>query len=91
YYELTAKVAPHEKDNVQVRVRDGKVTLSAARKFEQSFEDKGVRASTNSQQTFRQEFKLDKPADTKHVVTQISEDGSIRALIPKKGFGRPKI
>lgn len=87
-YELTAKVPAHEKDNVTVRVKNGRVVLSAARMHEQSFEDKGVKASTNSQQTFRQEFKLDRPADAKHAITQIKEDGSIRAVIPKKGFGR---
>lgn len=85
-YRLSAKVAPHEKDTVDVKVKDDKVTLSAKRGYEDQVEDKGVRVSTNTYQTYRQEFKLGAPADAKGVSKFVKEDGSISVIIPKKTY-----
>ncbi|MES2963359.1 MAG: Hsp20 family protein, partial [Bdellovibrionota bacterium] len=89
-YRLTAKVAPYEKDTVSIKVKDDKVTLSAKRGFEDRVEDKGVRVSTNTFQTYRQEFQLGAPADAKGVSKFVHEDGTINVIIPKKNFA-PKI
>jgi HSP20 family molecular chaperone IbpA len=87
-YVLSAKVPAHEKENVEVRVQDNKVILSGARAFKDSFKDEKSQMETSSHQTYRQEFDLPKPADAKRVVTQIKDDGTITAFIPKKGFSK---
>jgi HSP20 family molecular chaperone IbpA len=87
-YVLKAKVPAHEKDNVEVRVKEGKVTISSARAFQDSIKDGDSRMETSSHQTYRQEIALPKPADAKRVITSIRDDGSITAIIPKKGFSR---
>jgi HSP20 family molecular chaperone IbpA len=85
-YELTAQVAPHDRHNVDVRVQNDKIVLSAKRAFEDKFANEGVRTTTNAYQTFRQDFKLDVPVDAARVLTKIKEDGSVTVLVPKKGF-----
>ena len=85
-YVLTAKVPAYEKDNVEVRVKDGKVTLSSARQFKNSVKDGDAKMETSTSQSYRQEIALLKPADTKRVLTSVSDDGVIRSIIPKKGF-----
>lgn len=88
HYVLTAKVPAYEKDNVEVRVKDDKIILSGARSFKDDFKDGGSRAETSSHQSYRQEFALARPADAKRVMTSIKDDGSITAIIPKKGFSQ---
>ena len=85
-YVLSAKVPAHEKDNVEVRVKDNKVILSSARAFKDSFKDENSHMETSSHQTYRQEFELAKPADAKRVITNVKDDGTITAFIPKKGY-----
>lgn len=86
HYVLTAKVPAYEKDNVDVRIKDNKVVLSGTRSFQDQFKDGDSRTETSAHQTYRQEFSLAKPADAKHVMTSIKDDGTITAIIPKKGF-----
>lgn len=85
-YVLHAKVPAYEKDNVEVRVKDGKVSLSSARAYKNAASDGDSHVETSSAQTYRQEFSLAKPADAKHVITHVADDGTITAIIPKKGF-----
>lgn len=85
-YVLTAKVAPHETSTVDLIVKDNKIVLSAKRAYEDSFADPdGSRASTNSYQTYRQEFKLDVPVDGAKAFRKIDSDGNITVIAPKKG------
>ena len=87
-YVLYAKVAPYEKDNVQIFVKDDRITISAKRKYEDSFANKdGDRTTTNSYQTFRQEFKLDSPVDAKFAIHKVDDDGTITVIAPKRGTG----
>jgi HSP20 family molecular chaperone IbpA len=89
-YFLKAKVAPYEKDSVVIHVKDDRVTLSARRAFEDDHKDANQRISTNSYQTYRQEFKLGAPADALKMVKTIAEDGTISVIIPKKVFIKPE-
>jgi hypothetical protein len=86
HYVLSGRTAPHEVDKLEVRVQGDRVSISAARAHNESFEESGVKLATNTAQTVRQEFRLDRPADPKGVVRQIEPDGQFRVLIPKKGF-----
>lgn len=90
HYVLTAKVPGYEKDNVDVRIKDNRIILSSQRSFKDEFKGDGSKTETSSHQSYRQEFELAKPADAKHVVTSIKDDGTITSIIPKKGFN-PKI
>ena len=84
-YELSAKVSPHDRHNVDVRVKDDKIILSAKRAYEDKYANEGVRTTTNAYQTFRQDFKLDVPVDAKRVITKIADDGAVSVFVPKKG------
>lgn len=88
-YVIHAKVEPHEKDSVEIRVQDDKVTLSARRAHEDKFEDNGAKISTNTYQTYRQEFPLGAPGDAKRILKTVKDDGTISVMIPKKGWKPP--
>lgn len=86
-YTLTARIPKHERDNVDVRVKEDIVILSAKRNFGDELRDEnGVRTTTNSQQSFRQEFKLNIPVDSKLVLRELKDDGTLTVTIPKKGY-----
>jgi HSP20 family molecular chaperone IbpA len=87
-YTLRARIAPHERDNVEVRVKDDKVVLSARRQYEDSTKDKNSRLTTNSYQTHRQEFHLPIPVDQKRALKRIDDEGFITVVMPKKGYGK---
>jgi len=85
-YELKAKVAPYDKDSVNIVVKDDKITVTAHRSFEDKFAtDNGAQTSTNSYQTYRQDFKLAIPVEGKLAVRKIDDDGTITVIAPKKG------
>ena len=90
-YVLKAKVAPYEKNSVDIIVKDNRITLSGRRAFADSFtDDAGDRSTTNSYQTYRQDFKLDIPVDGHLAVRKIEDDGSITVIAPKKGHSKNK-
>lgn len=85
-YEILAKVPPHEKDSVDIIVKDDKVILSAKRAYQDSFLDEGgTKTSTNSFQTYRQEFSLDIPVIASKAIRKVEDDGSITVIAPKRG------
>jgi HSP20 family molecular chaperone IbpA len=84
HYVLTAKVPAHEKDSVEVIVKPDKVVLSARRSYQDVDNQDGVKSSTNSYQTYRQEFALSAPVDDKKVRTEIKDDGSINVIMAKQ-------
>jgi hypothetical protein len=83
-YTIHAKVPAHERDKVDIRVKDDRAWLSATRQFSDKQEDAGISASTNSYQTWRQEFTLKQPILRDAVFKKIDDDGSITITIPKK-------
>ena len=85
-YVLTAKVPEYEKDLVEVRVQPDKIVLTASRSNELRHDEDGVSASTNSHQTFRQEFPLSIPVAHDRSVQIVETDGSITVTVPKKGY-----
>ncbi|HVK62692.1 MAG TPA: Hsp20 family protein, partial [Bdellovibrionales bacterium] len=83
HYELKARVAPHEKDSVDIIIKDDKIVLSARRSYQDANELDGIKTATNNYQTYRQEFALASPIDAKRVVKKVADDGTITAIIPK--------
>lgn len=84
HYVVRAQVPPHERDKVDIRVKDGKVALSASRQIEQKRSDEGVKVASSSYQTWRQELPLKMPIYREGVTKTIDPDGSIVVKIPKK-------
>ena len=89
-YILRGRVAPYDKDSVQVKVLGDKISLSAKRSYEDSFAAEGAKTTTNSYQTYRQEFQFGAPVLIDKAVTSIKDDGSIEVIIPKKNLA-PKV
>jgi hypothetical protein len=91
-YVLKAKVAPFEKNSVDIIVKDNRITLSGRRAYADSFsDDAGDRSTTNSYQTYRQDFKLEIPVDGHLAIRKIENDGSITVVAPKKGHGKGNV
>ena len=87
-YVLTAKVAPHERESVDIVVKDDHISLSAKRAYQDSFTDEsGEKTATNTYQTYRQDFKLDVPVEGKKAFRKIDDEGNITVIVPKKGSG----
>jgi HSP20 family molecular chaperone IbpA len=89
HYVLRAKVPAHDKDRVDIRVKDGKASITAARQHEEHTKSEGSQGSTSSYQTWRQEFTLPKPIVRDSVFKKVNDDGTIEVLIPKRPTEMP--
>ena len=85
FYEVKAKIPEHEMKNVRVHIQPEKVTLQAARKHEQEFNNENEKIGSNISQTIRQEFAFNQPAEHEAAVKTF-KDGVLTVTIPKKGF-----
>ncbi len=83
-YTIYAKVPAHERDKVDIRVKDGKAWLSATRQFSDKRDAEGTKATMSTYQTWRQEFPLRFPVVRNSVKKEIDEDGNITITIPKR-------
>ena len=90
-YFVDAKVAPYDRDTVEVKVQPDRISVSARRSYENTLTDGNERAQTTAHQTYRQDFKLDIPVNADKAVTTIEKDGTISVFVPKKGFGTKKV
>ena len=84
-FYLHAKVAPYDRNTVEVRVTNNKISLTAKRSYENEIKDGDSKAQTSSYQTYRQDFDLPTTVDTDKAVTNVEPDGSIHVFAPKKG------
>ncbi|MCM2281358.1 MAG: Hsp20 family protein [Bdellovibrionaceae bacterium] len=85
-YVLTARIPGYEKDTVDVRVKEDRVILSAKRAHEHAIDQSGVKTSTNTYQTFRQEFPLAIPVAEREIVKRLDDQGQLEVIMPKKGY-----
>ena len=83
-FVLNARVPAYDKDSVEVRVLGDKVTLSAKRSYDDSHAANGMKTTTNSYQTYRQEFQFGFPVMADKAITSIKDDGTIEVIVPKK-------
>ena len=90
-YFVDAKVAPYDRDTVEVKVQPDRISISARRSYENTLTDGNERAQTTAYQTYRQDFKVDIPVNADKAVTTIEKDGTISVFVPKKGFGTKKV
>lgn len=72
YYIIEAYAPEHEKDNLRVSIQRGKAVITGQRKFGDEAQDGNKTMSTKNYQSFREEFKFDRP---------VSGDGMTRERI----------
>ncbi|MEZ0393178.1 MAG: Hsp20/alpha crystallin family protein [Pseudobdellovibrionaceae bacterium] len=89
-YVVRAYVPESDKDNVKVRIQNDKVVVAGSRAFVDKLEDQGKKVSTNSYQTFKEEFKLDHPV-AQNAIWQERDGDFLQFLIPKIGFVNKKV
>lgn len=81
-YVIEAYVPEHEKDNLRVSIQRNKAIISGQRKFADEAEDPNKKMRTNSFQSFREEFKFDRPVSHEGMTRERVGD-FIRFSIPK--------
>ncbi len=86
FYILRAFVPEHEKDSVKVNIQKDKATVSGQRSFKDKLEDGDKFVSSNSYQTFREEFPFENPVITAGMTRQRDGDW-IEFRIPKFSSG----
>jgi HSP20 family molecular chaperone IbpA len=83
-YVIRAKIPLPEKNNFSIHVKDDKAILESYRKSEAKTADGPEKSTTNSYQTYRQEFKLGYPVHANMIEKQLDDDGNLTVTIPKK-------
>jgi len=81
-YIIEAYAPEHEKDNIQVSVHRDKAIVSGKRKFGDSVQDGDKTMSTSNFQTFREEFKFNRPVSNEGMTRERNGD-YVRFTIPK--------
>lgn len=81
-YYIKAYAPEKEKDNIRVSIMNDKAVISGKRKFQDSKSDESKTLSTNNFQTYREEFKFERPVSTQGMTRE--RDGDyMRFFIPK--------
>ncbi len=82
HYVIEAYAPEHEKENIRVSVHRDKAVVSGKRKFGDSIEEGDKKTSTNNFQTFREEFKFNRPVSDEGMTRERFGD-YVRFKIPK--------
>lgn len=82
YYIIEAYAPEHEKDNLRVSIQRGKAVISGQRKFADEAQDGAKSMRTNNYQSFREEFKFDRPVSGEGMTRERIGD-FVRFSIPK--------
>jgi len=81
-YQVAAELPGMAREDVDVQVHDGVLTLKAERKQEQEREEGNVHISERRYGTFRRTFQLPETADPA-AITAAMKDGVLTVTIPK--------
>lgn len=81
-YVIEAYAPEHEKDNLRVSIHRNKAVISGQRKFGDEAVDGNKTMRTNNFQTFREEFKLNRPVVSEGITRERVGD-YVRFTIPK--------
>jgi len=74
FYIIEAYVPQHEKDSVRVVIKDDVASVTGKRAFKDEIEEEGRRLTTNSYQSFREQFNFDKPVITEGMTRERDGD-----------------
>jgi HSP20 family molecular chaperone IbpA len=81
-YVIDAYAPEHEKENLRVTIQRNKAVISGQRKFADDAKDGNKTMSTNNFQSFREEFKFDRPISNQGMTRERIGD-YVRFSIPK--------
>jgi HSP20 family molecular chaperone IbpA/F0F1-type ATP synthase membrane subunit b/b' len=82
FYIVEAYVPEHEKDSIKINIRDDKASISGKRAFKDQIQEEGRKLSTNSYQSFREDFDFEKPVITEGMTRERHGD-YVSFWIPK--------
>lgn len=82
FYVIEAYVPEHEKDQVQVIVHQDKALVTGQRKFVDKTEDENKKISTNTYQSFKEEFSFEQPVITEGIA-RVRDGDYMVVTIPK--------
>lgn len=82
HYIIEAYAPEHEKDNLRVSIQRNKAVISGQRKFSDEASDTDKSMRTNNYQSFREEFKFNRPVASEGITRERIGD-FIRFSIPK--------
>jgi HSP20 family molecular chaperone IbpA len=82
YYTIEAYAPEHEKDNLRVSIQRNKAVISGQRKFTDSADGGDKEIKNNNYQSFREEFKFDRPVSGEGMKRERIGD-FVRFTIPK--------
>jgi HSP20 family molecular chaperone IbpA len=89
-YVLRAFIPEADKNTVQVRIQGDKAVVAGSRAFNDKLEGDGRKVSTNSFQTFKEEFQLGHPV-AQAAISQKRDGDFVEFVIPKIGFVDKKV
>ena len=81
-YIIEAYAPEHEQNNLRVSIQNNKATISGQRKHSEAAEMENKKITTNNFQTFREEFKFDRPVSHQGMTRERIGD-FVRFSIPK--------
>ncbi len=86
---VTADLPGIKKENVDVQIEDGTLTLTGSRNFEHEDRKEGFHRMERSYGSFRRAFTLPDSVDPEKVAAAF-EDGVLTITLPKKELAKPR-
>ena len=86
---VTADLPGIKKENVDVQIEDGTLTLTGSRNFEHEDRKEGFHRLERSYGSFRRAFTLPDSVDPEKVAAAF-EDGVLTITLPKKEIAKPR-
>src|SRR5208283_692140 len=86
---VTADLPGIKKENVDVQIEDGTLTLTGSRNFEHEAQKEGFHRLERSYGSFRRAFTLPDSVDPEKVAAAF-EDGVLTITLPKKEVAKPR-
>ena len=86
---IAADLPGVKKEDVDVQIEDGTLTLTGTRKFENSESKEGYHRLERSYGSFRRAFTLPESVDPEKVAAAFA-DGVLKITLPKKEIARPR-
>jgi len=86
---IHAELPGISKDDIQVEVHEGRLTLSGERKYEKEVDEENVHRIERAYGKFSRSFSLPRDVDT-NAVDASMKDGVLEIRLPKKETAKPK-
>lgn len=88
-FVLTADVPGVNRENIDITLEDGVLTVQGERSAEQALADNGIRRRERAHGTFLRQFTLPDTVDAEHINATV-KDGVLEIAIPKQEKLQPK-